>query len=102
MTRKKQSPADPKKRLPEDDGRAIADMNVDGMPWSARPSGFGRRKTGRGQAEIPDRDMNDPPLTDREARNLMLQSVVAALVIALIFLTAIFLFILFSLHIWLR
>lgn len=43
-----------------------------------------------------------PPLTPRETRSLMIQSVLAALVIGLIFLAAIFLFILFSLHIWLK
>ena len=101
MIKKKQSAADKEKRPPDDDGRSIADMNVDGMPWYGRPFGFGRRKANRDQ-KMSKYVEHDQPLTPRETRNLMIQSIVAALVIGLIFLTAIFLFIMFSLHVWLR
>lgn len=101
MIKRKQSAADKTKHPPDDDGRPVADMNVDGMPWYGRPFGFGRRKTDRDQKRS-EYIGHDPPLSPRETRNLMIQSVVAALVIGLIFLTAIFLFIMFSLHVWLR
>ncbi len=101
MIKKKQSATNKEKRPPEDDGRSIADMNVDGMPWYGRPIGFGRKKANRDR-KTPEYIEHDPPLSPRETRNLMIQSVVAALVIGLIFLTALFLFILFSLHVWLR
>lgn len=89
-----------KKKDFKDDGRSIANMNVEGMPWYAR-----RPKEKKNDRETSKRDEPvaiDPPLTKKETRNLMVSSVIAALVIGLIFLTAIFLFILFSLHVWLR
>ena len=99
MTRNRKNPADPS-RQSGDDGRTIADMS--GLEqtggtrfaefWHRRPKGHSR------PAAAPP----DPPLTPRETRSLMIQSVLAALVIGLIFLAAIFLFILFSLHIWLK
>ena len=85
---------------PEDDGRPVANMNVEGMPWYSRSFTAVRKRTGDRKAS--DHTIVDPPITPRETRNLMIQSVVAALVIGLIFLAAIFLFILFSLHVWLR
>jgi hypothetical protein len=89
-----------KKKKFKDDGRSIANMNVEGMPWfSRRPKD---KKNDRKTLKNDEQAAIDPPLTKKETRNLMISSVIAALVIGLIFLTAIFLFILFSLHVWLR
>ncbi|NLO36622.1 MAG: hypothetical protein GX112_09755 [Clostridiaceae bacterium] len=99
MTRNQKKPADPSRR-DDDDGRTVADMSGIEAPSSARFADFWRRRPKRGAQ--PDAAHQNPPLTARETRNMMIQSVLAALAIGLVFLTAIFLFILFSLHIWLK
>ncbi len=89
----------PQKNLAaDDDGRTIAPMNVPGMPWHHRPHLGKRRSRPADEAE------QGPvtPLSGKETRRLILQAVLTALVIGLIFLAAIFLFILFSLKVWLR
>jgi len=86
----------------------IAPMNVEGMPWHAPvgPGRFKKFKNGTRQSpgnEHPGGQNNgEPPMTAKETRNLIFTSVLAALVIALIFMGVIFLFILFCLYVWFR
>lgn len=69
----------------EDDGRTIADMNVDGMPWYE-----------------PRRQDNEekPDLSPAEQRALIGSALKAALLVAAIFGTVYFLFILFCTNVW--
>lgn len=74
----------------EDDGRTIANMNVEGMPWY-NPS---KDITTEGSAQ----DFTD--LTSKEKRAMMRGILSAALLIGLIFIGGAFLFILFCTQIW--
>lgn len=74
----------------EDDGRTIANMNVEGMPWY-NPS-RDRAEKGAGQ------DFTD--LTPSEKRAMMRGILAAALLIGAIFVGGAFLFILFCTQIW--
>lgn len=76
----------------DDDGRVIASMNVDGMPWYQRSQRFDRNK--REQAS----DFSD--LTKEESREIVKGAMKAALLIAGVFILAMLLFILFCLYIW--
>lgn len=94
-----------------DDGRVIADMNLDGMPWTMpKPYRFSelinkskKREQNREQnVEIPpDVDLSEPPITKKEARKMALNAMLAGLAIALVFAAAAFLFILFCTNVWL-
>jgi len=81
-----------RKRYDDDDGRVIASMNVDGMPWYQRSQRFERNR--REQAS----DFSD--LTKEETREIVKGAMRASLLIAGIFIVAMFLFILFCLYIW--
>ena len=81
-----------RKRYDDDDGRVIASMNVDGMPWYQRSQRFERNK--REQAS----DFSD--LTKEETRELVKGAMKASLLIAGIFILAMLLFILFCLYVW--
>lgn len=89
----------------EDDGRTVAEMNVPGMPWhdaygaQTRTGGrfFGRRRS----AESRSGEATEmPPLTRRETWGIIANAVLAGLAIAGIFLGALILFVLFSIHVW--
>ena len=69
----------------EDDGRTIADMNVDGMPWYEP-----KRQDNAEKIE----------LTSSEQRALIGSALKAALLVAAIFGLVYFLFILFCTHVW--
>jgi hypothetical protein len=72
----------------EDDGRVIAPMNVEGMPWYARRP----RSSGGGGAEL-----------SREERRAVYWGVTkAALLVAGVFIAALLGFILFCIHVWFR
>ena len=86
-----------KKVYDDDDGRVIAPMNVDGMPWSKRSSPAPQIP----KAETPKAD-DDLQLTDKEKRAMMGGVFSAAILIAGIFVLAGFLFILFCLFVWLK
>ena len=81
-----------RKRYDDDDGRVIASMNVDGMPWYQRSQRFDRNK--REQAS----DFSD--LTKEETREIVKGAMKASLLIAGIFILAMLLFILFCLYVW--
>lgn len=80
---------------PEDDGRTIASMNVEGMPWYQEPS--------------PDAPPEDTPpgqkpyqMTREEGRAYTWAAVKAGLAVVFIFGVIYFLFILFCTKVWFR
>ena len=81
-----------RKQYDDDDGRVIASMNVDGMPWYQRIQRFDRNR--REQAS----DFSD--LTKEENREIVKGAMKAGLLIAGVFILAMLLFILFCLYIW--
>ena len=81
-----------RKQYDDDDGRVIASMNVDGMPWYQRSQRFDRNK--REQAS----DFSD--LTKEESREIVKGAMKASLLIAGVFILAMLLFILFCLYVW--
>lgn len=79
----------PKRTYDDDDGRTIAPMNIEGMPWY--------------EPEAPERrpDGTEPePLTKEEARIYTLAAVKAGLTIVSVFGVAIYIFLLFCDKIW--
>ena len=97
-----------KKRPDWDDGRTIASMNVDGMPWY-RPgpdlpgSGDARPEEGEeGEDGLlrPGEREEPPVLRGRALRRLMVSATLIGLVLALVFVGAAFLFIQLLLHVW--
>ena len=75
-----------------DDGRTVANMNVDGMPWyDGKTEEI--KKLNKSQSELPE--------LDRKGKNALMWGVVlAALLIGLVFAGAMFLFILFCVKVW--
>lgn len=93
--------SDRKSRLPEgDDGRTIAPMNVDGMPWY-RPE---RAENGEGRETEPRKSQgkNDFPLSRSETRYYTWGALKAALLVVGVLCAGIVLFVLFCLHVWFR
>lgn len=80
----------------EDDGRTIADMNVEGMPWYHRSAEdhlrWGQRGSGQGQNQM----------SDEEIRMYRWAAVKAGLILALIFGAVFALFIAFCDFVWFR
>lgn len=74
----------------DDDGRTIADMNIDGMPWydSRR-----KKQTRENNGDIPE-------LTPREKRSLYIGAMKAAFLVLLCFASVYFLFIFILTRIW--
>ena len=73
-----------------DDGRKIADMNIEGLPWyleQAEDEELRRRK------EVPE-------LNGRETSRLIFSSLLAALLVAGVFIGALTIFLLFCIYIW--
>ena len=87
-----------KKTYDDDDGRVIANMNVDGMPWSMRDVMSRRRKSD--ERLNSEQDFSD--LTKEETRELVKGAMKAGLLIGGVFLAGAFLFILFCLFVWFR
>lgn len=85
---KKQS----KKQFPDDDGRVVAGMNIDGMPW------YTEKKV----KSLPSYAPNEEPLSIKETFHLIFGALGAALLIASAFGLAGLLFILFCQFVWLR
>ena len=89
MTRKK-------REFPEgDDGRTIANMNVEGMPWYS-PGGHLSR------AERKQKAREGETLTKEESRYYTWGAVKAALLVTGIMCAGIVLFVLFCVHVWFR
>ena len=83
-----------KRTYEDDDGRVIASMNVDGMPWYQRGS----------MQKMPIRSESSrfEDLTKEETREIIKGALKASLLIAGIFILAMFLFILFCIFVWFR
>lgn len=77
----------------DDDGRVIANMNVDGMPWYQRS-----QRQIKGFSTKTNSDFSD--LTREETREIIKGAMKAGLLIAGVFILAMFVFILFCLYIW--
>ena len=76
---------------PEDDGNTVADMNVEGMPWYV--TGDEDREKGAGRHD---------QMTDEQIRAYKGAALKAALLVAVVFGTVYFLFLLFCDFIWFR
>lgn len=80
--------------LPEgDDGRTIANMNVEGMPWYVPGGPVSRKERKKKAAE-------DPPLTREESRYYTWGALKAALLVTGFLCGGIILFVLFCQFIW--
>ena len=80
----------------EDDGRVIANMNVDGMPWHDRSAAF---------SDGADSDRNREELqklTKKQTFFMILGVLGAALAVAAVFAVGYLLFILFCQHVWFK
>ena len=80
-----------------DDGRVIASMNVDGMPWyspKSRATSSGISGGDESSAVLPVR------MTRRESIAFTFGVLKAALLVSLIFIGGLYLFILFCVNIW--
>jgi len=73
----------------EDDGRVISPMNVEGMPW------YTPNKTHKSSSD-------NKPLSKREGRSYMFSALLASLLVGAVFALVFFLFIMFSVHVWLK
>ncbi len=85
-----------KKQYDDDDGRVIADMNVEGMPWH---TGIPRREKKRGPEE---KEAERPELTGKEKRALIRGVLLASMSVAAIFAVVLTCFILFCVFVWLK
>jgi hypothetical protein len=75
----------------DDDGRVIANMNIEGTPWYVDKS------------NEPERSLsNEPELSRKEAFHLMKGALVAGLIIGIVFISVFFVFILFCTKIWFK
>ena len=75
-----------------DDGRTIANMNVEGMPWYDKKTEE-IKKMNASKSELPE--------LDREGKSALMWGVIAAaLLIGLVFAGVIFLFLLFCVNVW--
>ncbi len=83
-----------RKQYDDDDGRVIANMNVDGMPWFMSDALKNRRNT--------DAEGEQLDLTREESRALVKGAIKAGLLIAAVFVFAALLFILFCVHVWFK
>jgi hypothetical protein len=79
-----------------DDGRVVANMNVEGMPWY---SGSSENKEVKGGSESQRRP---EPLSRRETLQIMLAAMKWALIAALALSAVLVLFTLFCTQIWFR
>ncbi|NLO10429.1 MAG: hypothetical protein GX129_11280 [Clostridiales bacterium] len=77
------------KRNEEEDNRVVANMNIEGMPWHIQ----GKPLYDESKEPVPELDK-------KELRRLTLSATLSGLFIGAIFLIIIFLFIMFSIHIW--
>ncbi len=78
---------------PEDDGRTIADMNVEGMPWYV---------AGDENRNMSDAGKGHDQLTEEQYKMYRFAALKAGLLVALVFGVAFFLFLLFCDFVWFR
>ena len=80
-----------RKTYDDDDGRVIANMNVDGMPWYVDMAKKKQERTG-----------DDPELTKEEMRYTIWGALKAGLLIAGVFVVGALIFILFCVFVWFK
>ncbi len=86
-----------KKEYDDDDGRVIAPMNVEGMPWyNEKPKSVFAPKKRNSSSE------DELHLSKREQRAMMGGVFAAALLVAGVFALAALLFILFCVYVWFK
>lgn len=85
-----------KKEIFEDDGRTIANMNVEGMPW------YTDAKPLYEKPEYLKRSSELENLNKHETFKLIVNSILAALLVGGIFIGAAFLFIVFCVQVWFK
>ena len=86
----------------EDDGRVIANMNVDGMPWHG---GFSRRDTGEespSDEQVEHNRAEMSKLSKKQTLYMVLGVLGAALAVAAVFILIYFLLILFCRFVWFK
>ncbi len=93
---RKQSKKQAKRFDPEDDGRVIANMNVDGMPWHNQLPGPDAPEDAEGNREKLSK------LDKKQTFFLVMGVVGAALAVAAVFILIYFLFILFCRFVWFK
>ncbi len=74
----------------EDDGRRIANMNIEGMPWYTKEISEEERI----------RRAMEPTLNGRETRKLIFSALGASLLVGLVFIIGLALFVCFCLYVW--
>lgn len=82
----------------DDDGRVIANMNVEGMPWHDRQ--VRREKRAERREERRTRISQSTQLTRSEARRYTFYAVLAGLTVALVFSAVWILLTLFMTRVW--
>ena len=80
-----------REQAPEDDGRTIAKMNVEGMPWYTPPG-----------PDVQAQSEGGLEMTREERGAYIWAAVRAGLLIFLVFAVAFFLFLLFCTKVWFR
>ena len=105
MLHRKNNPSDREQqgssrdRLPEwDDGRTIANMNIDGMPWGdQRPGSPSVPREKSPEDEIPS---SGEMLSGRDLRKVIFSATMIGIGVALVFVVAAFLLIQLMLLVW--
>jgi hypothetical protein len=87
------------KHYQDDDGRVIANMNVEGMPWY---DGSIRREKRAERVSRVKRVFKGDGMTQSQARRFTFHAVLAGLTIALVYAVVMILFTLFATQIWFR
>lgn len=92
------------KELPEwDDGRTIANMNVEGTPWYQPGKTAGGPESGKRDKVDTGRKLSSlAGYSDEESRAYTWGALKAALLVALVLCGGMVLFVLFCLYVWFR
>ncbi|NLM11871.1 MAG: hypothetical protein GX213_14085 [Clostridiaceae bacterium] len=80
-----------KKSYDDDDGRVIANMNIEGTPWYVKESHL-QENSSSGEF-VPDR---------KETYHIMKGALIAGLLIGFVFIAAFFIFLLFCTRVWFK
>lgn len=86
-----------KKQYEDDDGRTIAGMNVEGMPWYVN-----KPDTDKASATPEGQDNSPPKLSGSEQRAMLRGVLGATLLIGSVFVIVFAAFILFCVYVWFR
>lgn len=92
------------KKFDDDDGRQVADMSST-HDFSYTTGLFGIRKRTRKKrvvAEKSEPTVNQPPLTKRETRKLMVNALLGGLAIGFVFVIVALIFLLFCVFVWFK